>query len=150
MKKFLILAAADISKAQPPTQSTSNSASSNGQHRNITIDSDEPMEVRNTGQFVRNGCVKFILKEIHPNASEALITAFEYEGKIYKQQPSIDPKSLVGKVLEVNECDMDFCRGILLLKCDRCQISGMTGDSSASTGMDDLFDDEDLLDLSFI
>ena len=144
MKRYLILAAADVSKAQQVTQSTSNPAAPNPQHRNIPIDSDEPTDTRN---IPKSGCMKFILKEIFPNASEELITAFEYEGRIWKQG-SIDPKAFVGKVLEVNASES--CRGILLLQCEQCKIVGMEGMASNQDGIDDLFDDDDLLDLSFI
>ena len=167
MKHYLILAAADISKSQA-SASISNS-NTNSQHRNITIDSDEPSDTINTynsnngyginnnnnnyynnnTNFTRNGSIKFILKEIFPTESEELITAFEFDGRILKQ-PNIDPKTLVGKVLQVNTFSLDFSRGTLLLKCDECQIVGMHG-QDISVGMaEDLFDEVELLDLSFI
>ena len=76
MKKYLILAAADISKAQQSTN-----ASSSSQHRNITIDSDEASSTstysynNHSGSTTRNGSIKFILKEIFPIESDELITA---------------------------------------------------------------------------
>lgn len=148
MKKYLILAAADISKAQ---QSTNTSSSS--QHRNITIDSDEASSTStyNYNNPTRNGSLKFILKEIFPIESDELITAFEFDGRVFKQSIT-DPSTLVGKVLQVNTLNLDTCRGILLLKCDECQIVGMPIDLSVNgpAGMDDLFDDDELLNLSFI
>lgn len=152
MKKYLILAAADISKAQQSTN-----ASSSSQHRNITIDSDEASSTstysynNHSGSTTRNGSLKFILKEIFPIESDELITAFEFDGRVVKQS-NTDPSTLVGKVLQVNTLNLDTCRGILLLKCDECQIVGMPMDLGVNgpAGMDDLFDDDELLNLSFI
>lgn len=149
MRKYLILAVADVSK--PQQQQISQFSNAQQQHRNITIDSDDPVDTRNYNQFSKSGSMKLILKEIFPKASEELITAFEYEGRICNQ-PSVDPKSLVGKVLEV--IGSESSRGILLLKSDQCQIVGMSTSGQSGSGsnvvMDDLFDDEDLIDLSFI
>lgn len=141
MKKYLILAAVDISK--PQQLSTSNSTTSNAQNRNITMDSDDSVDTRS---YTKNGCMKFILKEIFPKTIEELITAFEYEGRICSQ---LDPQLLIGKVLEVKgPSGMESCRGILLLQCDQCQIVGMP--TAPEEVMDGLFDDEDLLNFSFI
>lgn len=160
MRKYLILASADVSKPQQLAQSASastSSASANAQHRNITVDSDDPADTinYNYNEFTKIGSMKLILKEIFPKASEELITAFEYEGRLCGSgsQPSIDPNSLVGKVLQVNgggSSEIELCRGILLLQCDQCQIVGGLAPTNRQNVMDDLFDDEDLLDLSFV
>lgn len=149
MIKYLILAVADISKPQDSVHSNANTPTSN---RNITIDSDEqdsPSSSSATNHFnlknSKNGSTKFILKQVYPIVSEELITAFEYEGKL-----DFDLKSVIGRILEVSEGD--FCRNILLLKSSKCKILGPDNNVQSVTEVDieDFFDADDLLDLSFM
>lgn len=126
MTTYLILAAVDISKSN--ASQTENTQRNN---RNITIDSEETGEgtVRSTNSYSTafNGTIKFILKAIEP-PSEELVTAFEYSGSCCC---GIDPKSLIGSIIKVN--NPEFCRGILLLKSDQCQITKNNATSNTNT-----------------
>ena len=157
MIKYLILAAGDISKSLQNEKDTNNA-----NHRNMTTDDANEAEIGSTFTISPNpnhsshsysnhigdqststsigiGTLKLILKSIEPPSND-LITAFEYNGTCCPPSHRSNPKNLIGSIIQVN--NPDFCRGILLLHANQCQIIHINAGTSSNSIIIDSFDDE--------